>query len=465
MSALLTAAALAAAASDTPQDYSHVIPLEISGRQSVVQLQLPRDVYLQAHSPTLNDVRVFDAHGKPQVFALRVAEGEVKSSHATLQTRVFPLMAETPESDLGGLEISTGSDGRLISVRLPLGREARPRQQLAALVLDLRQDGGSSMPLIDALRFQIPAGRSTYTGQVWLEASDDLKTWATVCVADLSWLSNTSNETLASDRMEFAPRSMRYARLRWRSGEPLEFASITAESPANSYAPPAAETLLLPAQPGMVATDLQYLKPAAIPVIRFGLQLESVNTVLPATLGSYYRLQSRRQNQRDDRRIAFEPVLRTTFYRLERDGKPYTSGDIPAPMMTDGRWVLRFEQPPPVQPPLRISWQPATLVFVAGGAPPYTLAVGRDGVENAARRIDEVAPGYSEADLRSLERARPEAVQMQTAAVQEAAKRISDNASGEQRRLILLWSVLLAGVAVVAWMIWRLTCQQSNIES
>ncbi|WP_395408764.1 DUF3999 family protein [Pseudoduganella sp. UC29_106] len=164
-------------------------------------------------------------------------------------------------------------------------------------------------------------------------------------------------------------------------------------------APAAVESLLLPAQAGREARDLQYAKPPGVPATRAGLQFDGGAVVLPATLGRY-REQARKG------RIWFEPVLRTTFYRLERDGKPYESADILVPSYLGDRWVLRFDQPPAASPALRVSWQPATLVFVAGGTAPYSLAVGRDKAVSAERAMSDVAPGFKEAELRSLEQAR-----------------------------------------------------------
>jgi hypothetical protein len=452
MSALLLAAALAAAPSDTPHDYSHLIPLTVSGKQSVVQLRLPRAVYLNARSPDLRDLRVFDAQGMVQPFALRQPENAMPTNHRSLGVRVFPLMADSIDGELAGLEVSTASDGRVLSVRLPAKKDAaRPRQQLAALVLDLRQDGADEGPLIDALRFQLPAGQNTYSGQLWLEASNNLKSWEAVGVAELSWLANASAETLVNDRLEFSPRRMRYARLRWRGSEPVQFAAVTAEAPLRAEAPPATESLLLPAQPGREARDLQYTKPPGIPAIRAGLQFDGGSVVLPATLGRYYEPPHKG-------RYTFEPALRTTFYRLERDGKPYEAADIAVPSYLGERWVLRFDQPPIVKPTLRVSWQPATLVFVAGGTAPYTLAVGRDKAVPAARQIGDVAPGFTTAELRALEQAHAGAAQMQG----DAAQRASADAARAQRRLILLWGVLLLGVAAVAWMVWRLLRQAES---
>lgn len=453
---LLAAAAATTAASDLPQDYTHVIPLSVNGKPSVVQLQLPRDAYLNARTASLNDLRVFDAHGVPQAFALRQPDAAPSTTHRALPVRIFPLMAERPDAPLAGLEVSTATDGRVLSVRLPSQQAAaspgRAQERLAGLVLDLRQEGMQEPPQVDALHFTLPAGRNTYTGQVWLEASDDLKHWDAIGVAELSWLANASDETLANDKLEFPARPMRYARLSWRSGEPLPFASISAQSPVRGQAAAPVESLLLQPQQGRDPRDLQYTKPAGVTPLRVGLQVDSGNMVLPAMLGSYVEV--RRTGQ-----FRFEPAVRTTFYRLEQDGKPRTSGDITVPAWIGDRWVLRFDQPPPIKPALRISWEPATLVFVAGGTPPYTLAVGRDKAAPAARDVSEVAPGFTPAELRTLDRASAGAAQEQLEALANAAKRASADNSAAQDRLMILWGVLVLGVAVVAGMVWRLLRQ------
>lgn len=457
MNALLLAAAVASTApSDLPQDYTHVIPLTVSGKPSVVQLQLPRDAYLNTRSASLNDLRVFDAHGTPQPFALRQPEAVPSTTHRELPVRIFPLMAERADVPLAGLEVSTATDGRVLSVRLPAQQgtasTGRAQERLAGLVLDLRQEGMQEPPTIDALHFKLPPGRNTYTGQVWLEASDDLKHWDAIGVAELSWLANASAETLANDKLEFAARPMRYARLSWRSGEPLPFANISAQSPVHGLLAAPTESLLLQAQPGRDPRDLQYNKPVGVTPRRVGLQIDSGNMVLPVTLGNYVDVQRTGQ-------FRFEPAVRTTFYRLEKDGQTRLSDDISVPAWLGERWVLRFDQPPQIKPALRLSWVPATLVFVAGGTPPYQLAVGRDKAAPAERDINEVAPGFTPAELRTLDRATAGAAQEQLEALANAAKRASADTSAAQNRLLILWGVLVLGVALVAGMVWRLLRQ------
>ena len=78
-----------AADSDTPADYTHVLPLAASARQGVLQLRLPREAYLHARSAQLHDVRVFDAKGVPQPYALRQPTVETAVGHQDVPPTFF----------------------------------------------------------------------------------------------------------------------------------------------------------------------------------------------------------------------------------------------------------------------------------------------------------------------------------------------------------------------------------------
>ena len=77
----------------------------------------------------------------------------------------------------------------------------------------------------------------------------------------------------------------------------------------------------------------------------------------------------------------------------------------------------------------------------------------------AARDIAEVAPGFTPAELRGLARATAGAPREQAEVLAQSARRALADNSAAQRRLLVLWGVLLLGVAVVAVMVWRLLRQ------
>ncbi|MBI2305848.1 MAG: DUF3999 family protein [Rhodocyclales bacterium] len=105
-----------------------------------------------------------------------------------------------------------------------------------------------------------------------------------------------------------------------------------------------------------------------------------------------------------------------------------------------------------------LSWQPATVVFLAGGTPPYTLNFGRSDATPVSQPLDRVAPGFTAGELRQLEQALPGELQSgHAAAAAESAASLAARAA--RQRTYLLWGVLLLGVVILGGMAWRLIGQ------
>lgn len=447
-----------APASDKPDDYSHAMPLTVSGNQSVVQLRLPKDVYLHARSTQLLDLRLFDSQGNKLPFSLQAPAERAQSSRRDLPVRLFPVRGTARPGKLDAdIEVRRSADGSVLSVSTRTGTRAADSgpQAIDALVLDLGPEGQRAR--IDALRFRLPAGVSSYNARVLLEVSDDLKQWDTVGDSDLSWLTNERGEVLASDRMDFEPRSFRYARLSWREGKPVQFAGISAESPLNTAVAPQMERLLIPPAPGRFPNDVVYASSPAIPVQRIGLDLGEQNVVLPAQLGRYIELPDRQGGKTST--WQFEQLAAATFYQLQQGGKRRASGDIAITPVHVAQWVLRAEAPLDKAPALRLAWTPSTLVFLANGKPPYRLSFGRSNARDGSRALAQVAPGFDSAEIAALESAVAGPLQATAAVQADGPGAVEKAAAAARTRMLALWAALLAGVGVLAYMAWRLMKQ------
>ena len=112
-------------------------------------------------------------------------------------------------------------------------------------------------------------------------------------------------------------------------------------------------------------------------------------------------------------------------------------------------------------PELKLSWTPATLVFLGSGVAPYTLHVGRDKAKPMRRDLAQVAPGFTAAELQGLERAVAGAVR--TGAVPAASTSDAEAAGSAARaRMAALWAALLLGVGVLGFMAWKLVGQMKK---
>ena len=452
---LLAGACHAAAPAGSAAGYSHAISVSVHKDSGLAALRLPQQVYLGSQSPALDDLRVFDRNGAAVPFALVAPPVQTRTTVTDLPVRVFPLksIAATAGDAAGArLDIRTDGSGRLLSVASgPASSAASAQESLSNLILEIEggKDARGATPAISALRFEIPPGTRNYSAQLWLETSKDLQQWEPAGAAELSWLSNADAETLSNSRMTLQPARFRYARISWRSGTPLVFARIVAESASTAEAGPPLDTIILQPTLAKNGTDLMYRSSIAIPTERVGMQFDAANAVFPVTLGRYEQLPSR--HRRRQPAWQFVPVLNTTFYRISQPGMERKSGDAPIEETHTETWVAKTQHASAVQPALRVSWTPSTLLLLANGNGPYRLAFGRSGAEPAALQPAQIAPGFSAEELRALPQAQaalPEAEAPSSTAPLSPARPPD---SGATQRTAILWASLLAGLALLAY--------------
>ncbi|MCS0611517.1 DUF3999 domain-containing protein [Massilia kyonggiensis] len=432
-------------AADTAADYSHALPLQVSGKQAVVQLRLPPDVYLHARSASLADLRVFDSGGAPQPFALSETTPPQQQRSVESPCKVFPIVVpgRTP-GRIDDLQVRLSKDGTVVSVSPHPGAAQGEANVLAGLVLDLGELPSGAT--VSSLTLTPPPDVGNYSAALIVEASNDLQDWQPLAETTVSWLVNGRGESVTSNRISFPAQSLRYARVRWAEGNPVEFRAITAQVSQVQDTPQQWDTLTLQARRASTGQDLIYTAPIAVPAERVGVVLSGQNVVLPVTIGRYAQ---RTANVTD-----FLPLASATFYHLNQNGNARIAGDVAIPETHLAQWVLRPKGGVSAPPDLRLRWRPATLVFVAGGTPPYLLAFGRTGVTATRLSLDQVAPGFGVQDLAHLETAR-------TGQLVEQHADAIDGAPAEtaQRRVLWLWALLLCGVGALAWMAWRLVSQ------
>jgi hypothetical protein len=449
---LNASAAHAAAPADTTARYSHALPLQVSGKQAVVQLRLPRDVYLHARSADLADLRVFDSAGAPQPFALYRPASAQEQRPVEVPCKVFPILVPARTSGrIDDLQVRLSNDGTVVSVSPRPGAAQGGTEVLAGLVLDLGE-----LPLgaaVSSLTLAPPSGVRTYSANLIAEASNDLQDWQPLAETTVSWLVNTHGDSVSSNRIAFPAQRFRYARLRWADGNPVEFAAITAQASQAQDLPQQWEAATVPARRADAGQDLVYAAPIAVPAERVGIVLREQNVVLPVTIGRYAERPATVAGQATTK--DFLPLTSATFYHLNQQGNARVAGDVAIPETHLAQWVLRPKGEVTDPPDLRLRWRSATLVFVAGGTPPYALAFGRTGATSTQRPLAQVAPDFDAEDLARLETARTGAL------IEQHADSSADDGehAAARRRILWLWGLLLCGVGALAWMAWRLVTQ------
>ena len=197
----------------------------------------------------------------------------------------------------------------------------------------------------------------------------------------------------------------------------------------------------------------------AIPVEKIDLRFTEPNIVLPAQVGTYRELPAKQLGKSNE--WVFQPLSRAVFYQITQSGQPRHSAELLVPATHYAEWVVHPQNPTMGKPELTLVWQPATLVFLASGPPPYTLAFGRDNVKSTAADLSQVAPGFSVQELFQLEQAQAGPLQTQQALSKNDSEANVARISAQNRTLIL-WGVLLFGVALLGVMASRLYKQMKG---
>jgi hypothetical protein len=445
-----------------PGDFAHHLPLTVTGQNGVVKLSLPLDVYQHAQQADLSDVRIFSSQGSPMPFTFV----DEPSSH-TVQRResdakLFPVRGSG--SPIGGnleLDIRAAQDGSVLSVQAKQ-RSNAPASDLQAIVLDLGKSSSNSTvernhESLDSLQFVLPADTRTYRAELAIEQSDDLKLWTRVAQSRVDWLQSASqSDALINDRIELSSHPGRYLRVQWIDGTPLQFSRVIAHWRSTQVAADPMLELKLTAQPGRFANDLVYLAGPALMAHEIGLDIQTINTVLPISIGYY------RQTPPPKRDWQFYAIANNTFYRLMQNGSERAATRMHIHPQALNEWVVRGNEPLPTSLTMVLRIKPRTVVFTAqGGAKDFILAVGaeRDQLNRwstSETSLSMAAPGFSLSEISKLETAQTGS--LRASSTETATKASSSTASDTavNKRSMLLWGVLLFGVLLLAGMSWRL---------
>lgn len=445
-----SASALAgSAADDLPLRYR--APIVVEQPAPFVRLPLSPQVYAKSLSPGLADLRILDAAGERVPFALLAPRPEATTTRQ--QWRPATLYRLPPRPAAG--EWAAPVDLTLAGGRLTVHQRAGPLiavEQSPGWLVDLGERAKNDVaPRV--LRFEW-SGPAEFSAPYQLETSADLQTWRAAGSGQLISLAAPAG-ALTQPEVPLPGSVERFVRVVWRPGAtPPDLRAAQAGHPDDQRTaldPPTPLVVPASAEPaGAHAGDdarrgLHFDLGALLPVATLELLLPAGTRVLPV------RVQARKRVDE-----AWQTVASTVIYRLEREAGVAADRSPPLVPGRSFRFVrvlpdARAAAPAAGEVKLEVRADLASVVFAAQGTPPYALAAGAERASAGALPLPTLVP---EADK---ERVRfglaalgafaevPAAVQEAEAAARSAA-----------RRPWLLWSVLVAGVALLAAMVWRL---------
>ena len=425
-------AALSASAAEGPADFTAKVPLTVSGEGPWYRLELPLAVQLSARQADLSDLRVFNAAGEPQAYAL--VRQSPASANNLARLKGFPLYAADNASDsVPSVRVQSSATGTLVQVQpsseAPAGAQVRRgwlldasaiKAPLQKLILDWAAEHDGFQ------RFSI-------------EASDDLqhwRSWGDGQVARLAF----ADERVEQREVALPGQPARYLRLLWQGQAAPELTSIEVQSTSSLplslvWSEPLAGSTL---EPGQYSWQL----PGVLSIERVRVELRQPNSLAPVGLQG-----------RQDSKQAWQPLSRGLLYRLTQGGQEVTQDQLQLSGYPVRQLKLDVDERGgglgAQAPALSFAVRATQVVFLARGEPPFTLALGNPSAKAANLPLTTLIPDYQPQRLAALGQARVDGEW-------HANPPAAPNVAGINWQTIGLWAVLLLGVAALGAMAYNL---------
>jgi Protein of unknown function (DUF3999) len=458
--ALVTPHAVWAADANAPASYALRTPLTLSANAPLQRLVLPAAALVRLQTSSYSDVRVFNAQGQAVPMALAQVAAQTQTQRSQVTLPAYPIVgaAGTLGSEGVSLRIEEQGGKRVVQVDTATTKATKGNKNIVGVLLDAR---AISAPVVSmVLDVDLPAAQPI-TFEV--QASKDLKNWRALAdtvlyrAADAVNAAGSTPGDLGTQRMQLAFSDIKdhYLRITWQGANdqavPVAVRGATlATSQSSTNNPRTSASIATPALTS--PHELSFALPFATPLAALKIKAQGANVLIPVrVLG------------RNDRSQPWTPLASTVLYNLTTNGKEQANAAVELQSTAGGAGYkeIKIEADKKTAgfaaaPEVSALFEPAQVVFLASGAAPFTLAVGLADAVSAYLPLASLMPGYQSGQENALPLARADASADAMAAVPTAAVATS---SAPPTRSLVLWGVLLAGVALLGLMAWALMKQ------
>ena len=461
--ATAAAAFVPAARADEPA-YRFEAPVNVQRSAPFIELALPATAYARSRRQSddgggVRDLRIVDSRDERVPFAwLAPRAGEARATESLRDAVLYPLPARPAADGSWRSPIDIVVEGERINVRrlaargVSTGTSTDGNTRSGGWLIDLGERKPAT-PAPDQLRL-VWSGPNEFSAAFDVATSDDLRNWRTGGIGQVLALESASG-ALTQPNVVLPAGSGRFVRLVWADAATAPALTgakgVTTQRDTVALDAPTELTF----QGAAPAKDAKDTNPAASRGVEFDLggALPLASIELQWTSGTHVapvRVSGR--NRADE---AWRELGSAVFYRLDRQGAVSSSPSWP--LRTNVRYLRvtpdeRAAALDPAQLRLRVQAELAHLVFATQGQAPYRVQVGAADASAAALPITALVPSLAD------ERSRFGAASIgDWSEIAAAAKRDDAKQREAALRPWLLWAVLIGGVVLLAFMVWRLT--------
>lgn len=423
-------------------DYAYSATLRVTGSGPAYVAPLPLEVYRAVAHADLSDICVVNSSGEVVPFAVRRPESPPSNTPEPVTLRLFPIRGT-----------SDGS-GEALRLRLRQGETAVDIERGPAVAATDRP----SRYLVDARALQQPiakirigwdAAATDFSARLEIDASDDLEQWRPIISGAQVVSLHYAGQEFVRNEVSIPPTRASFLRLTWsRVADSPVITNVSAIALATE-APLQRLSLQVPGAATNREGEFDFNLGARPPVERVNLLLPERNSVVRAEF--------------------LIPVTGTRDWRSVAEGQIYdlgvpgsgdlVNGPISVTPMPEQHWRVQISEAGGGighgVPRLEVSWIPSEVLFLARGNGPFKLLFGNADAESLALTPDAILnpAGAQDSSHRDLQ---PGHATLEAAQVLGGPMRLKPAAPATDWKRWILWTVLLAGVGVLASMAWRL---------
>ncbi len=421
------------AAQAGPADFARGRVIVVS-EDLVQRARVPQDVYEWVVRDDLGDLRVFNREAEQVPYALR--RPATTSAHSDWQDLpIFKLPIAKPTGTAGTeVKIELGADGTVVAVHGG-GLERRERSDY---LIDLSQYDSD----IADLELSWTETVDNFISHFRVQASDDLSEWRTLTSSATLAELETSGKQVFVNRIELNDVTTKYLKLQQVDGvDTIAITSVTARSRLAQA--PGRNCKVLAASP--VNGGYEFDIGGKFALDRVAVEIARPSYLVEAQLFS-------RATPKDK----WRDRGRRTFYQVAVNGSSVTSDPVRYASPYDRFWRVELLGEEAATPSLRIGWLPDELLFLKQGSPPFTLAYGQADISGRQWPISDLLARLGtekEFDLLPL-------ATLRESAVLGGSTRLIAKPAPIDWQTIMLWLILVIGVAVIGALAYRVVRQQ-----
>jgi hypothetical protein len=423
-------------------DYAYSATLELTGAGPAYAASVPLEVYRSATRPDLTDICVVNASGEVVPFAVRRPEAPRSRNAEPVRLRLFPILGASQASrEALRLRLREGETAIDIERSQAVASPDHPSSYLI--------DARTLRQPIAGLRIGWDPAASDFSARLHIDASDDLEHWRPIG-ADAELISlHHDGQAFVRDEVPIPATRASFLRLTWNGADGGPVIS-TVEAIPRATEPPLKRLSLevagsATAHPGEFDFDLG----ARLPVEQVNLLLPQPNSVVRAEF--LIPVSGTR---------GWRPVAAGQIYDLALPGSGnLVSRPISIPSTPVRHLRVRINEAGGGighgVPRLAVSWIPSEVVFLARGKGPFRLLYGNAQAQSLALTPSAILNPMGSGDD-SHPTLLPGRATLEAGQPLGGPIRLRPAAPGLDWKRWILWTTLVAGVGVLAYMASRL---------